>query len=101
LVAIMSEPPTWTDGLPSIFVSRQGAEQPGGDDSAGRRRRRWGVRLWRFTRWFMLTGIVLAVALTAARFGYNFSTDGPAARPPGLLMAHGGGFDTRYREWGT
>jgi pimeloyl-ACP methyl ester carboxylesterase len=44
---------------------------------------------------------VLVVALTAASFGYNSSTNGPVSRPSGLLMAHGGGFDTRYREWGT
>jgi pimeloyl-ACP methyl ester carboxylesterase len=48
-----------------------------------------------------LTGVVLVVALTAASFGYNFSTNGPVPRPSGLLMARGGGFDTRYREWGT
>jgi pimeloyl-ACP methyl ester carboxylesterase len=41
------------------------------------------------------------VGLTAASFGYNFSIDGPVPRPSGLLMARGGGFDTRYREWGT
>jgi pimeloyl-ACP methyl ester carboxylesterase len=28
-------------------------------------------------------------------------TDGPVPRPGGLLMVRGGGFDTRYREWGT
>jgi pimeloyl-ACP methyl ester carboxylesterase len=59
------------------------------------------VRLRRFTRWSFLTGVALVVALTAASFGYNLSTNGTASRPAGLLMARGGGFDTRYREWGT
>jgi pimeloyl-ACP methyl ester carboxylesterase len=49
----------------------------------------------------LLIGVVAAVALTAASFGYNFVTDGPAPRPAGLLMAAGGGFDTRYLEWGA
>jgi pimeloyl-ACP methyl ester carboxylesterase len=97
----MSEPPAWSDGLPSVFMSRHGADQPGDDPARGRPRRGWGVRVWRFVRWLLLTGIVLVVALTAASFGYNFSTNGPVSRPSGLLMAHGGGFDTRYREWGT
>jgi pimeloyl-ACP methyl ester carboxylesterase len=98
----MSEPPTWSDGLQSLFVSAHGADQPGDDDPArGRPRRSWRVRVWRFTRWFLLTGMVLVVALTAASFGYNFSTNGTVPRPAGLLMARGGGFDTRYREWGT
>lgn len=59
------------------------------------------MRVWRFLRWFLLTVIVLAVALTAASFGYDFATNGPVPRPHGLLMASGGGFDTRYRQWGT
>ena len=58
-------------------------------------------RLWRFARWVLLLGMVFFVALTAASFGYNFVTNGPAPRPAGLLMASGGGFDTRYLEWGT
>jgi pimeloyl-ACP methyl ester carboxylesterase len=85
---------TWSDGLPSVFVS-----SPDGGASAPRRR--WWARVWRFVRWFPMTAIVLAVALTAASFGYNVSTNGPVARPRGLLMASGGGFDTRYLEWGT
>jgi pimeloyl-ACP methyl ester carboxylesterase len=64
-------------------------------------RRNWRSRVWRVARWFVFTGVVLVVALTAASFGYNFSTDDPVPRPSGLLMASGGGFDTRYREWGT
>jgi pimeloyl-ACP methyl ester carboxylesterase len=59
------------------------------------------MRACRAARWLLLTGAVLVVALTAASFGYNFSTSSPAPRPSGLLMARGGGFDTRYREWGT
>jgi pimeloyl-ACP methyl ester carboxylesterase len=93
----MSESMTWFDGLPSVFVD----ELDEGDPARGRYRRSWLVRVWRFVRWFLLTGVVLMVALTAASFGYNFSTNGPVSRPAGLLMASGGGFDTRYREWGT
>ena len=88
---------TWFDGLPSVFVE----ELDEGDPARGRYRRSWLVRVWRFVRWFLLTGVVLMVALTLASFGYNFSTNGPVSRPAGLLMASGGGFDTRYREWGT
>ncbi|HET9970765.1 MAG TPA: alpha/beta hydrolase [Streptosporangiaceae bacterium] len=43
----------------------------------------------------------LLVAGTAASFGYNLATDGPAPRPAHLLFAKGGGWDTRYLEWGT
>ena len=39
--------------------------------------------------------------MTAASFAYNLATDGPAPRPSGLRFARGGGFDIRYREWGT
>jgi pimeloyl-ACP methyl ester carboxylesterase len=87
----------WSDGLPSLFVDRLDE----GDPARGRYRRSWLVRVWRFARWFLLTGLVLVVALTAASFGYNFSTNGPVPRPAGLLMASGDGFDTRYLEWGT
>ena len=89
---------TWTDGLPSVFV---GELTRTATPARGRPRRRWRARAWRFARWFLLTGIVLAVALTAASFGYNLSTNGPVPRPSGLLMASGGGFDTRYLEWGA
>lgn len=44
---------------------------------------------------------VLLVAATAASFGYNLATDGPAPRPAHLLFAKGGGWDTRYIEWGA
>jgi pimeloyl-ACP methyl ester carboxylesterase len=43
----------------------------------------------------------IVVAVTAASFGYNLATDGPAPRPAHLLFAEGGGWDTRYLEWGT
>jgi pimeloyl-ACP methyl ester carboxylesterase len=45
--------------------------------------------------------VALAVAVTAASFGYNLATGGPAPRPAHLLFADGGGWDTRYLEWGT
>jgi pimeloyl-ACP methyl ester carboxylesterase len=43
---------------------------------------------------------VLIVAATVASFGYNLAT-GWASRPSGLRMLRAGGFDTRYRAWGT
>jgi pimeloyl-ACP methyl ester carboxylesterase len=58
-------------------------------------------RVRRLLRWGVVTVAALAVAVTAASFGYNLATDGPAPRPSGLLMARGGGFDTRYRTWGV
>src|SRR5271156_3542860 len=45
--------------------------------------------------------VALVVAVTVASFGYNLATDGPAPRPAHLLFANGGGWDTRYLEWGT
>jgi pimeloyl-ACP methyl ester carboxylesterase len=45
--------------------------------------------------------VALFAAVTAASFGYNLATDGPAPRPAHLLFAEGGGWDTRYLEWGT
>jgi pimeloyl-ACP methyl ester carboxylesterase len=47
----------------------------------------------------MIAAIIVAV--TVASFAYNLATDGPVPRPTGLLMVKGGGFDTRYRGWGT
>jgi pimeloyl-ACP methyl ester carboxylesterase len=58
-----------------------------------RPRRRWLRRVAR-------CAVVIVAALTAASFGYNLAT-GPAPRPPGLRMLSAGGFDTRYRTWGT
>jgi pimeloyl-ACP methyl ester carboxylesterase len=40
------------------------------------------------------------VAATVASFAYNLAT-GWASRPSGLRMLRAGGFDTRYRAWGT
>jgi pimeloyl-ACP methyl ester carboxylesterase len=67
-----------------------------------RLRRRGGVR--KKHKWLRRLGIsALAgvLALTAASFGYNLATDGPAPRSAGLRMLAAGGFDTRYRTWGT
>jgi pimeloyl-ACP methyl ester carboxylesterase len=65
-------------------------------------------RPWRFRRIVKrvakMAGIAIvavAVAVTAASFGYNLATDGPAPRPAHLLFAKGGGWDTRYLQWGT
>jgi pimeloyl-ACP methyl ester carboxylesterase len=58
-------------------------------------------RLRRFARRAAIMIVALIAAVTAASFGYNLATGGPAPRPSGLQFAHGGGFDTRYREWGT
>jgi pimeloyl-ACP methyl ester carboxylesterase len=48
-----------------------------------------------------ITIAALIVAVTVASFAYNLATDGPASRPTGLRLVKGGGFDTRYRTWGT
>jgi pimeloyl-ACP methyl ester carboxylesterase len=45
--------------------------------------------------------VALVAGITAASFGYNLATDGPAPRPAHLRFAEGGGWDTRYLEWGT
>ena len=45
--------------------------------------------------------VALLAAGTAGSFGYNLATDGPAPRPAHLLFAKGGGWDTRYIEWGS
>jgi pimeloyl-ACP methyl ester carboxylesterase len=58
-------------------------------------------RVRRFARRTAVTVLALAAAVTVASFGYNLATSGPAPRPGGLVFARGGGFDTRYREWGT
>jgi pimeloyl-ACP methyl ester carboxylesterase len=72
---------------------------PGQPQARPRRSRRG--RAWRLARWLLLTVFVVGAAGTAASFGYNQATDGPVPRPVGLLMASGGGFDTRYLEWGS
>lgn len=48
-----------------------------------------------------ITAVALAVAVTIASFGYNLASGGPAPTPPGLRFAKGGGWDTRYLEWGA
>jgi pimeloyl-ACP methyl ester carboxylesterase len=58
----------------------------------------------RLKRVAKVAGIAIAalvVVVTAASFGYNLATDGPAPRPAHLLFAKGGGWETRYLEWGT
>ncbi len=45
--------------------------------------------------------VALAAAVTAGSFAYNLATDGPAPRPAGLRYVRAGGFDTRYRTWGS
>src|SRR5690348_3932301 len=62
-------------------------------DRGDRPRRRWPRRVAR-------CAVVIVAALTAASFGYNLATS-PATRPPGLRVLSVGGFDTRYRTWGT
>lgn len=72
------------------------AVTPAGSDIPQRNRRS--------RRWLRCGAAVVAaliVAVTAFSFIYNWATDGPAARPAGLRMVRAGGFDTRYREWGT
>lgn len=64
----------------------------------GKASRRGVVRVGRRVA---VTALVLAAALTVASFGYNLATDGQASRPSGLAMVKAGGFDTRYRSWGT
>ena len=91
--------------LLSAIRNRRGAAAPAGpaapDEPALGCQPRRHPRLRRLARRGTITVAALAVAVTAASFGYNLATDGPAPRPAGLLMAHGGGFDTRYRAWGT
>jgi pimeloyl-ACP methyl ester carboxylesterase len=58
-------------------------------------------RLRRITRRTIVVVVVLAAAITGASFGYDLATAGQASRPAGLRMINAGGFDTRYRTWGT
>ena len=58
-------------------------------------------RLRRITRRTIVVVVVLAAAITGASFGYDLATGGQASRPAGLRMINAGGFDTRYRTWGT
>lgn len=63
--------------------------------------RRLRRRFLRVVRWPAMILVILVVALTGASFGYNQVTNTPATHPGNLLMAPGGGFDTRYKQWGT
>lgn len=81
-------------------LSGRGGFFPLDDEASPSGRRRRG-RLWRSARWLLLAALVFIIAITVASFGFNFVTDVPPPRPAGLLMAAGGGFDTRYLEWGT
>jgi pimeloyl-ACP methyl ester carboxylesterase len=64
-------------------------------------RRRFPRRLKRAAKVTGIAIVALVAVLTAASFGYNLATGGPAPRPAHLLFARGGGWDTRYLEWGT
>ena len=98
----MSEPQEQAGHLLSGFRNWHDAgEGAGADRPHGRPRRGLRGRAWRFARWLLLAAFAVGAAGTAASFGYNLATDGPAPRPAGLLMASGGGFDTRYLEWGA
>ncbi len=55
----------------------------------------------RVARRAVISVVAAGIALTAASFGYNLATDGLVPRPGGLHMVSEGGFDTRYRSWGT
>jgi pimeloyl-ACP methyl ester carboxylesterase len=69
---------------------------------AGRsRRRRFGRIVKRIAKMAGIAIAALVVAVTAASFGYNLATGGPAPRPAHLLFAAGGGWQTRYLQWGT
>ena len=48
-----------------------------------------------------VTAVALLAAVTVASFGYNLASGDPVSRPPGLTMIKAGGFDTRYRSWGS
>jgi len=55
----------------------------------------------RFLRRSAVVLLALGAALTVASFAYNLATDGQAGRPAGLRLIRAGGFDTRYRSWGS
>ncbi|HEX4830368.1 MAG TPA: alpha/beta hydrolase [Trebonia sp.] len=76
-------------------------------ERAGRARPAWRPRVpgWRrLPRWgrrALSALAALAVAVTVASFSYNLATGAPAPRPAGLRFAAGGGFTTRYLQWGA
>jgi pimeloyl-ACP methyl ester carboxylesterase len=90
----VSEPPVDHE-TPAADHETPAEVTPPPDTRTWRARIRWAVK------WTALVAAVLVVLLTVASFSYNLATDGPAPRPSGLLMVSGGGFDTRYRTWGT
>jgi pimeloyl-ACP methyl ester carboxylesterase len=92
----MTEPQTRPRRLLSVIRFSRNERRPAREVPEGRR-----GRLRRIARRAVITVVTLAVLLTAASFGYNLATDGQASRPSGLLMARGGGLDTRYLQWGT
>jgi pimeloyl-ACP methyl ester carboxylesterase len=86
---IDSEAPRGQRRPPGRFLRRDQADLP----RKGRLRRR--------TRRAVVTVVALAAAGTAASFGYNLAAGPRPSRPSGLSMVRAGGFDTRYRTWGT
>ena len=87
-------------GQPGQGQIRQPPDSQPGQDQPGQARERPG-RLRRVARRAAVTVIAVVAAVTAASFGYNLATADQASRPPGLRMLSAGGFDTRYRTWGT
>jgi pimeloyl-ACP methyl ester carboxylesterase len=75
------------------------AEPEAASPKPGRPRRARRVRL--FLKRSAIALVALGAALTVASFAYNLATDGQAGRPAGLRMIRAGGFDTRYRSWGS
>jgi pimeloyl-ACP methyl ester carboxylesterase len=73
-------------------------EAPPAEHARPRRLRRVAKRVATVT---VIAFAALVAAVTAASFGYNLASAGPAPRPAHLLFAKGGGWDTRYLEWGT
>ena len=74
------------------------SEAPPDESDRPRRFRRIAKRVAKITG---IAIVALVVAVTGASVGYNLASDGPAPRPAHLLFAKGGGWDTRYLEWGT
>ena len=90
MVRMKAEPPArsrWRLASPWRRRDRGDRGQPG-------RLRRWARRT-------AVIVVALAAGLTVASFAYNAATSARASRPSGLSMINAGGFDTRYRTWGT
>ena len=58
-------------------------------------------RLRRFLRIALVAALAMVIVTTATSFIYNGLTDSVARRPAGLRVISAGGFETRYRSWGT